>query len=73
MQNKSICCNAEMHEIDISKEILPEGKYCFCSKCGRIFKEMLCPKCGEILDGPTQVDINSEGYHCLKCNIKIIF
>ena len=34
-------------------------------------KKIKCPECGEDLGEPISVDLNTEGWVCIPCNIKI--
>jgi len=33
-------------------------------------EKMLCPECGEQMDGPSEIDVMREGWICRKCDIK---
>jgi predicted amidophosphoribosyltransferase len=43
-----------------------------CPRCSRdsLDEKMLCPDCGEEMDGPTEVEIMRQAWICRKCDIK---
>jgi predicted amidophosphoribosyltransferase len=43
-----------------------------CPNCSRdsLAEKMLCPECGEEMDGPSEVEIMRQAWICRKCDIK---
>jgi len=42
----------------------------FCSR-DSLTEKMLCPNCGEEIEGPTRVDVMRRAWICNKCDIKV--
>jgi predicted RNA-binding Zn-ribbon protein involved in translation (DUF1610 family) len=44
-----------------------------CPNCSRdsLAEKMLCPECGEEMDGPSEVEIMRQAWICRSCNIKV--